>query len=68
MKANLIKQPNFTIRSWLRHTMSIIVEQNSLRFGIFATCCTKFPHVFHSGIQLVLVASLPKVRQIRLTL
>lgn len=57
---NLIKEPNFTISSWLRYTMSIIMEKNSLRLGIFATCITKFLHFLNCRIKLNLVACLKK--------
>lgn len=56
--SNLIKEPNFTIISRLRYTMSIIVKQNPLRFGISSASSTKFFNFIQGRIKLTFIPRL----------
>ena len=58
---NLIKQPNFTISSGLGYAMTIIMEKNSLRLGIFTACTTKLLDFIYSRIKLDLVFCLSNI-------
>lgn len=59
-KGDLIENPDFTIRCRLGDTMAIIMKQNSLRLGNFATREAELAHIILGRIQLDLKWSLIK--------
>jgi len=57
MPTHPVEYPNLSIRSWLRNTMAIIMEQYTLFFGITSKRCAQLLYFFNSRIKALLIPS-----------
>lgn len=62
-RSYLVEHPNFTIVGRFRNSMSIVMEEDSLVFGIPSQRYTQFLNSFHIWVQTQLVPCLHYVRK-----
>lgn len=58
-----IENPDLTVGSWTRNTVTIVMEENSFVFGVAAHSVAKLLYGLHSGIQTELISGLVKTRE-----